>query len=531
MKFAKLPESAYYALWGLEVPKSQVSTNSTPYVSSELDRTKHTTFSPAPNTLPSPKYLPTVHPSPANTYNSQNRKSANNSYIPTPYIRPSYSPTTTNLNAKPTPFKQLSKQDYDEKRRNNQCFYCSEKYTPGHKCKTGKLYMLLCPELGDSENVTTSSKDDVFSKDNISTDSFGDLSLSIHALIGSWGIQTLCVHGVIKKQLVKIFTGLNLSIHYMLHQVTWKLQGVEFVGDFFVMPLGGYNVVLGVAWLSTLGDIRCNFNKLYMEFIWKGQRMKLEGSKQKLLEWEGNEKLVAGHQFQQAYLIDWCNLKLSCCSLKLELPQWLDSHKPKKQELSDLLESFADIFASPTTLPPPRILDHGITIKEGNDPVNLKAYRYGALQKNVIEEMVKEMLDSGVIKPSQSEYAPPVVLVKKKDGSWRFYVDYRRLNHLTVKNQFPIPIVEELLDELHGACYFSKLDLKSGYHQVRMREADIGKTAFRTHEGLYEFVVMPFGLSNAPATFQNLMNWIFKAYLRKFVLVFFDDVLVYSLIV
>ncbi|GJZ13437.1 retroviral aspartyl protease [Tanacetum coccineum] len=143
--------------------------------------------------------------------------------------------------------------------------------------------MLLCPELGDSENVTTSSKDDVFSEDNISTDSFGDLSLSIHALIGSWGIQTLCVHGVIKKQLVKMLVdcgsthnfidegvakrlglklipipskevsvanGLNLSIHYMLHQVTWKLQGVEFVGDFFVMPLGGYNVVLGVAWLS-----------------------------------------------------------------------------------------------------------------------------------------------------------------------------------------------------------------------------------------------------------------------------------------
>ncbi|GJV20862.1 hypothetical protein Tco_1369882 [Tanacetum coccineum] len=100
MKFAKLQESAYYALWGLEVPKSQVSTNSTPYVSSGLDRTKHTTFSPAPNTLPSPKFLPTVHPSPANTYNSKNRKSANNSYIPTHYIWPSYSPTTTNLNAK-----------------------------------------------------------------------------------------------------------------------------------------------------------------------------------------------------------------------------------------------------------------------------------------------------------------------------------------------------------------------------------------------------------------------------------------------
>ncbi|GJZ71814.1 RNA-directed DNA polymerase like protein, partial [Tanacetum coccineum] len=169
---------------------------------------------------------------------------------------PSYSPTTTNLNAKPTPFKQLSKQDYDEKRRNNQCFYCSEKYTPGHKCKTGKLYMLLCPELGDSENVTTSSKDDVFSEDNISTDSFGDLSLSIHALIGSWGIQTLCVHGVIKKQLVKMLVDCG-STHNFIDEGVAKRLGLKLIpipskenGDFFVMPLGGYNVVLGVAWLS-----------------------------------------------------------------------------------------------------------------------------------------------------------------------------------------------------------------------------------------------------------------------------------------
>jgi hypothetical protein len=199
-------------------------------------------------------------------------------------------------------------------------------------------------------------------------------------------------------------------------------------------------------------------------------------------------------------------------------------------ELRQVLEEFKDVFKEevPAGLPPSlRHVDHAIDTGDMR-PVNKNAFPLSVQQLKEQMKQVESLLQKGLIRESTSPWGAPVLFVAKKTGEWRMCIDYRALNALTVKNAYPLPRIQECIDKLGMATHLSIIDMVSGYWQMRVDEKDVPKIAFNTRSGKYEFLVMPFGLTNAPATFQILMNEILRPYIDKFVLVYLDDVLIYS---
>ncbi|GJW56061.1 hypothetical protein Tco_0102792 [Tanacetum coccineum] len=209
----------------------------------------------------------------------------------------------------------------------------------------------------------------------------------------------------------------------------------------------------------------------------------------------------------------------------------LKSAKEDEPKLNDIsvVREFEDVFPEDLSgLPPQRQVEFRIDLVPGATPIAKSPYRLAPSEMQELSGQLQELQDKGFIRPSHSPWGAPVLFVKKKDGSLRMCIDYRELNKLTVKNRYPLPRIDDLFDQLQGSRFFSKIDLRSGYHQLRVHEDDIPKTAFRTRYGHFEFTVMPFGLTNAPAIFMDLMNRVCKPYLDKFVIVFIDDILIYS---
>ncbi|KAM0059597.1 putative nucleotidyltransferase, Ribonuclease H [Helianthus debilis subsp. tardiflorus] len=278
--------------------------------------------------------------------------------------------------------------------------------------------------------------------------------------------------------------------------------------------LAGFDIVLGMDWLS------------------QNQAQIICGKRQIVLKTPSGEPLTIRGDTQYGLPEDVSMLKASRCLNRgcvIYMAQVLiEKPKPKIDDLP-VISEYPEVFPEELPgLPPDRQVEFRIDIIPGAAPIARAPYRLAPTEMKELRTQLDELLAKGFIRPSSSPWGAPVLFVKKKDGSMRLCIDYRELNKVTIKNRYPLPRIDDLFDQLQGANYFSKIDLRSGYHQLKVRDEDVHKTAFRTRYGHYEFLVMPFGLTNAPAAFMDLMNRVCKPNLDEFVIVFIDDILIYS---
>nr|CAD40090.2 OSJNBb0012A12.12 [Oryza sativa Japonica Group] len=269
-----------------------------------------------------------------------------------------------------------------------------------------------------------------------------------------------------------------------------EIQEVPFLANLILLESKDLDVILGMDWLARhKGVIDCANRKVTLT--------------------NNDGRVVTVHA-------------LSSESLRSSLNQIALEEIPIVQE-------YADVFPDDLPgMPPKRDIEFRIDLVPGTTPIHKRPYRMAANELAEVKRQVDDLLQKGYIRPSSSPWGAPVIFVEKKDHTQRMCVDYRALNDVTIKNKYPLPRIDDLFDQLKGATVFSKIDLRSGYQQLRIKEEDIPKTAFTTRYGLFEYTVMSFGLTNAPTIFMNLMNKVFMEYLDKFVVVFIDDILIYS---
>lgn len=426
------------------------------------------------------------------------------------------------------------------------CFVCGEKWSKDHKCASS-IQLHVVQELMDVLQVTLLSDHEAseFQENNtlmaISPQAVNGTESSHSIRLRGWvqGIEVLMLidsgstHSFVDHQLglrlsgvkamtepvrVKIAYGGHLSCSLHILGCDWLTQGINFKSDFRLLALGAYDVILGMDWLEQFSPMKVDWLQKWLEFKLGNSVIRLQGihsNTESCLPIAPDQLNGLAKSGGIMYLVQ---LDKNTEQSFQEIPAVVQS----------LLEEFREVFQEPKGLPPKRYCDYHIPLLPNSGPVFVRPYRHTPRQKDEIERQVQEMLHNGVIQHSTSAFSSPTLLVKKKDGSWRVYIDYRQLNSITQKGTYPMPVIDELLDELAGAKFFSKLDLRAGYHQIRMAAGDEHKTAFQTHSGHYEYKVMSFGLTGAPATFQSAINDTLRSVLRKCALVFFDDILIYS---
>ena len=312
--------------------------------------------------------------------------------------------------------------------------------------------------------------------------------------------------------------GEKLMVDEAIGPIPFKLHNITTVWKFALFHLKGIDLILGMDFLSnSKAIIDCGRREVRLSNEVPENQIIFVGSKS-----DKFPNLIS--HVQATKLINrGCEAFFAHVLVTNEEPLKLD---PKSVSIvSEFLDVFPDDLPG---LPPKRQIEFSIELMPGTIPISKAPYRMAPAELAELKSQLQEMLGKGFIRPSVSPWGAPVLFVKKKDGSMRLCIDYRQLNHVTIKNKYPLPRIDDLFDQLRTAGVFSKIDLRSGYHQLRIKEEDIQKTAFRTRYGHYEFLVMPFGLTNAPAAFMDLMNRVFHEYLDRFVIVFVDDILVYS---
>ncbi|GJW05478.1 putative reverse transcriptase domain-containing protein [Tanacetum coccineum] len=321
---------------------------------------------------------------------------------------------------------------------------------------------------------------------------------------------------------VELADGRIIWVNMVLLGCTLNFLNHLFHIDLMPVEMGTYDVIIGMDWLTKYQAVidcakkivRIPFGSEILIFHGDGSRNK-----------RGTRLNIISCTKAQKYLLQGCHVFLAHITVK----ETGDKSKKKQLEEVPIVKNFPEVFPEDLPgLPPTRQVEFHIDLVPGAAPVARAPYRLAPSEMKELADQLQELSDKGFIRPSSSPWGAPVLFVKKKDGSLRMCIDYRELNKLTVKNRYPLPRIDDLFDQLQGSSVYSKIDLRSGYHQLRVREEDISKTAFRTRYGHYEFQVMPFGLTNAPAVFMDLMNRVCKPYLDKFVIVFIDDILIYS---